>query len=59
MVNVHAINVQAIQSGIAKPRVYTIHQTGKPAVVDIGVNTNPDISATCTVTADGNTLPCT
>ena len=30
------------------PPVYTIHQAGKPAVVNIGINTNPDISATCT-----------
>ena len=30
------------------PPVYTIYPTGKPAVVNIGVNTNPDISATCT-----------
>ena len=34
-----------------------IHQAGKPAVVNMGVNTNPDISATCTVTADGGILP--
>ena len=39
------------------PPVYTIHPTGKPAVVNMGVNTNPDISATCTVTADGGNLP--
>ena len=37
--------------------VYTIHQAGKSAVVNIGINTNPDISATCTVTADGGILP--
>ena len=24
------------------PPVYTIHQTGKPAVVNIGANTNPE-----------------
>ena len=30
------------------PPVYTIHQAGKPAVVNMGVNTNSDISATCT-----------
>ena len=39
------------------PSVYIIHQTGKPAVVNLGVNTNPDISATCTGTAGGNVLP--
>ena len=39
------------------PPVYTIHQAGKSAVVNIGVNTNPDISATCTVTAGGGILP--
>ena len=39
------------------PPVYTIHPTDKPAVVELGVNTNPDISATCTVTADGGILP--
>ena len=39
------------------PPVYTIHQAGKPALVNMGVNTNPDISATCTVTADGGIIP--
>ena len=40
------------------PPVYTrIHQAGKPAVANMSVNTNPDISATCTVPADGNILP--
>ena len=36
---------------------YTIHQAGKPAVVNTSINTNPGISATCTVTADGGILP--
>ena len=55
------INLESISNPLIKrtghpivsmPPVYTIHQTGKPAVVNMDVNTNPNISATCTVTAD-------
>ena len=38
-----------------RQRVFT--DSTETAVVNMGVNTNPDISATCTVIADGNILP--
>ena len=37
IMNSHQTRIQQ-----SMPPVYTIHQAGKPAVVNIGVNTNPD-----------------
>ena len=44
----YVMNSEQTRIQQSMPPVYIIHQAGKPAVVEMSVNTKPDISATCT-----------